>query len=201
MVQKKQGRDLRSRWGWIAAAAAIALGALILCPLRAAEKAKPDDLQKAISRAVSDLADDHPDVRELARQKLLALRRRDLAALRAVVQQRLPLTPAEADPLREIVTHVYLSDESYKSDATKGFVGVIFDAEHNEIEPETGGVEILHRMPGFCASRFLQDGDVVLGIGSNPAAMIEVRNYKNMTDEIQRHSAGQTVLFRLLRRG
>jgi hypothetical protein len=159
------------------------------------------ELRQAISRLVSDLADSRQDVRDAARQKLLALRRKDLTILRAVVQQRLPLSPAELEPLRDIVMHVYLSEESYVPDSSAGFVGVIFDPDQHESEFEGGGVEIRHRMPGFCGYRFLEDGDIVLAIGMNPRSLVEVHSHEEIISEVKRYSAGHTILFRLVRRG
>jgi hypothetical protein len=159
------------------------------------------ELRQSITRWVSQLADARQDVRDVARQKLLALRRKDLATLRGVVQQRLPLSPAELEPLRDIVLHVYLSEESYVADHSTGFVGVVFDDDQREIELETGAVEIRRRIPGFCGYRYLEDGDLVLAIGMNSNGMVEVRAHQDMISVVKQYSAGQTVLFRLLRRG
>jgi hypothetical protein len=159
------------------------------------------ELRQSIARWVTQLADARQDVRDVARQKLLALRRKDLATLRAVVQQRLPLSPAELEPLRDIVMHVYLSEESYMADHSTGFVGVVFDEDQREVELESGAVEIRRRIPGFCGWRYLEDGDLVLAIGMNPGNLVEVRAHQEMISEVKRYAAGQTVLFRLLRRG
>jgi hypothetical protein len=159
------------------------------------------ELRQSISRLVSDLADARQDVRDAARQKLLALRRKDLTILRAVLQQRLPLSPAELEPLRDIIMHVYLSEESFVPDSSTGFVGVIFDNDQHDTGLEGGGVEVRHRIPGFCGYRFLEDGDIILAIGMNPRALIEVRSCDEMISVIKQYSAGHTVLFRLVRRG
>ena len=173
-----------------------------MCFALAAQAADADrELRQSISRFVSDLADARQDVRDTARQKLLALRRKDLTILRAVVQQRLPLSPAELEPLRDIVMHVYLSEESYVPDNSAGFVGVVFDPDQHESEFEGGGVEIRRRIPGFCGYRFLENGDIVLAIGMNARSLVEVRSHEEIISEVKRYAAGQTVLFRVMRRG
>jgi hypothetical protein len=157
--------------------------------------------RETIVRALGQLGAEDQVTRDLGRSALLSLRRLDLPTLRDVLRQRMPLAPTESESLHEIVAHVYLSEESYPSDETVGFVGVIFDPDQKGADDDTGGVEIRRRLPGFCGYRYLEDGDVILGVGKTPAQVRELRSYEDMTEQIKQYPAGQRVLFRLLRRG
>jgi hypothetical protein len=170
----------------------------------AAPQARPVDpkLLRHVRAAFAGLNGDSAAAREQARQILMQLRRADLDALRVVVRERLPLAPEEAEGLRDIVTHVFLSSDSYDMDASKGFLGVMSDEEQIQGfgEPQCGGVEIRRRLPGFCAYRCFEDGDVVLSVG-NPPAVAELHSFTEMTLAVKSFSAGETVMFTLLRRG
>ena len=162
--------------------------------------ASNDPTTNRIRRALDDLTDKNPTIREQARHRLMTLSRNDLPALRAIVKENAPLSPAQVDGLQDIVTQVYLSDTSYPSDLTQGFLGVMFDLEQEAIELECGGVEIRRRIPGFCAFRELQDGDIVLSIG-NPPAVLTFRTSPQMTQAVKLCPAGRTIPFNILRRG
>jgi hypothetical protein len=164
--------------------------------------AAPDNpLLQNLRTTFSGLNDASPVVRERAQRKLMTLRRADLEALRAVVQERLPLTPAEAEGLRDIVTHVFLSASPYEMDPSRGFLGVVRDPEQLDgfEELETGGIEVRHRIPGFCAYRYFEDGDVILSVGNAPG--FEIHSFADMTHAVTSFSAGTTVPFAILRRG
>src|SRR5258706_2159962 len=168
-------------------------------PQEAARERVPDAARRRIGEWFSGLSDDDPAVREEATRKLLTMTRQDLPALRQVIKERRPLMPAEAEPLRDIVTHVYLSEDPYDRDEATGFVGVLFDEEQEYDKLPTGGGEVRRRLPGFCAARFLEDGDVILSIGDPPAMIL--RTSENMMQEIKRRSAGKRLTFLVLRRG
>ncbi len=182
-------------------AAAILLGLGALSSLNAADTpgALSDPAHSHIREWFNGLSDDDPAIREQACRLLLTLTRRDLPLLRAVVKERQPLMPAESEALRDIVTQIYLSEETYEGDQSHGFVGVIFDVEQQFEELPIGGVEVRQRMPGFCASRYLQDGDLILSVGNPPT--VAIRSHVDMTREVSRNSAGTPVTFLLLRRG
>ena len=55
------------------------------------------------------------------------------------------------------------------------------------------------RIPGFCAYRFLQNGDVIVGI--TEAAGKPIRKAKDLTDVIQVCRAGDTIHLEILRGG
>ncbi|HEV8291402.1 MAG TPA: hypothetical protein VGP94_05745, partial [Tepidisphaeraceae bacterium] len=68
---------------------------------------------------------EHPDgkVRERARERLMALKRDDLKMLAKVVGEFSPLEDQMVDTIKEIVTHVYLSEDVYEKEE-KGFLGI-----------------------------------------------------------------------------
>jgi hypothetical protein len=189
-----------SRSLWIGAWAIVLSLFAPLISLNAADAPPVDAAKNNLRAIVQQLNDPKPAARSEARQKLLNLKRKDLVDLRTVLQERLPLTPCESDGLYDIVTHVYLSDYSYIGENARGFLGVIFEDEQRDLEPECGGVEIRKRMPGFCGFRYFDDGDVVLAL-SSPQQTFEPHSYPDVQDAIKSFSAGQTVMFRILRRG
>lgn len=168
-------------------------------PTAGASDSKSGGIRQGMLRAFDQLSDDQPVVRDSARRRLMQLSRKDLSTLREIVKARLPLLPAEADSLHEIVTQSYLSDDSYPTEATHGFLGVVWPT-WDMWELECGGVEIRYRVPGFCAYRCFEDGDIILAIGE-PQDELELHDSKQMTDAVQSHAAGQRVLFKVLRRG
>lgn len=185
----------------------------------------PAELRAAMPKLFADLASNDPAARENARVTLMGMSRRDLAGFEQIVRENLPLVPAQAAVLREIVTHAFLSGEEYPAVEREGFLGVRLlevsvvsnkddqrdpqaqNDEPNPFDPRrplttgpaTTGVLIVERMPGFCGSRSLQDGDVVLGIVERPGE--PVRNPTEMRDKVTSFKAGETIHFQLLRQG
>lgn len=209
MMQKRGQRHGLKMWG-VALALSLAVtsgvGALAadqVSPVRVADStldSKSDGIRQNITHSLDQLSDDHPAYRDAARRRLMQLSRKDLSVLQEVIKARLPLLPSEADALHEIVIQAYLSDDSYLTEATRGFLGVLFGFDQEMGEPECGGVEIRFRVPGFCAYRCFEDGDIVLAIG-DPQDELELHNSSQMTVAVQSHAAGQRVLFKVLRRG
>ena len=163
------------------------------------ESAKDPAVEK-IRRSFAGLTDEDPDVRDEARRDLMGLTRKDLPTFRRVVIEHLPLAPAETDVLHDIVQQIYLADSSYSTESTQGFLGVSFGIGGRVTEPPSGGVEILYRLPGFCAYRFFEDGDVVMALG-DPPDEVEPRNSDDMTKLVKVHAPGQKLTFKILRRG
>jgi len=188
-----------------------------------ATRPSPKELRAQIPKLFSDLANADPAVRENARVSLMGISRVDLDRLEQLVRENLPLVPAQAAVIREIVTHVYLSGEVYEAFEDRGFLGVRMlevsivskqeaDAanalvqEENPFDPrrplsgvQTTGVLIMERMPGFAGARAMLDGDVVLGIVERPDAPI--RSHTDMRDAVVSFKAGDTIRFQLLRQG
>lgn len=181
------------------------------------------DVRAQLPKLFADLANSDPAVRETARLSLMGVARPDLSAFEKVVRENLPLVPAQAAVLREIVTHAYLASDGYPATDREGFLGVRLlevgvvskqddqeppaEIEINPFDPRrpltsgppTTGVLIVERMPGFCGARSLQDGDVVLGIVERPGQPI--RNPSEMRDAVTGFRAGETIHFQLLRQG
>jgi hypothetical protein len=110
---------------------------------------------------------DHPDgrMREKARERLMELRRGDLPALAEVIGEFRPLEPQTVALLKEIVTHVYLSEDNYEKEA-HGFLGISMPRQNDGEDRMQVMVE--SRMPGFGGFAALRDGDVILDIADSP---------------------------------
>src|SRR2546430_6798694 len=109
---------------------------------------------------------EHPDgkVRELAREKLMGLKRGDLKMLAKVVGEFAPLEDQMVDTIKEIVTHVYLSEDVYDKEE-KGFLGITMPRPSDEDRMQ---VMVETRMPGFGGYAGLRDGDVILDVVGQP---------------------------------
>src|SRR5438045_6545092 len=121
----------------------------------------------AIATWFGDLANRDPAVREKARSNLMGLKRDDLRALRNVVKESRPLAPSQAIVLRDVVMHVFLTGEAYAGNRRSGFLGVQLVSNFpvgDGTEPPEPGVVVVHRMPGVCAVRALQDAAMRLGV-------------------------------------
>src|SRR5688572_9419434 len=79
---------------------------------------------EAMRQWFDDLDDPDATVRERARVSLMGMRRRDLPAFQKLVRENLPLMPAQAAVLRQLVIHVYLAGEPYETAGAQGFLGV-----------------------------------------------------------------------------
>ena len=130
----------------------------------------------SMGKALSDLASADATIRESARVHLMRLNRDDLPALEKLVRHARPLAPAQAVALRQIVREVYLAGEEYEKKGNQGFLGILMDAAslnnhdlpQQSDRPAAPGVVVADRIPGFCASRMLVDGDVILGTTDPP---------------------------------
>jgi hypothetical protein len=153
---------------------------------------------------------------------MLDLTRADLPALKRVVEQSRPIAPSQVGALRDVVTHVYLTGETYPCEPRIAFLGVFqpvlesvdvarpdagrverVDADGDmvvtDLGPASTGVPIESRIPGFCAFRSLRDGDVVLGV-IDPAPR-RMRDWRELTLAIQTFPAAQTITLEVLRQG
>ena len=157
---------------------------------------------KTIHSTLSRLASEDAIKREEARHELMGLQRADLPALKQAIRLALPLEPSQSAVLRDIVTHVYLSGDSYSSQGD-GFLGVTLP---NYLYPEQRallslerGVAVVTRLPGFCAFRMLQDGDIIISLSSHPD--VEFKTPEQLTAIVKTARAGQTVTFDVIRHG
>jgi hypothetical protein len=141
---------------------------------------------------------DHPDgrVRERAREKLMGIRRTDLGVLAEVMAEFRPLEQQTVRLMKEIVTHVYLTEDEYDREA-RGFLGISMPRQ-GEIE-ERMQVIVESRMPGFGGFAALRDGDVILDIVESPQPQPLSRD--NFIDAIKAMRPERTVKLKVLRQG
>ena len=183
-------------------ALATLMGVMLAAPparVRAQESlSRPAGTQ--VRKWLAELADPDPEVRERAATDLMGLRRRELPVLESAVEDSRPLSPSQAVALRDIVMQVYLAGEQFDGEAAHGFMGLRWPSS-DEYSPLRPGVVVVERLPGFCAYRMLQDGDVILAIDELPDAVLLTRT--NLIQALQnpKISAGTTLHFRVLRRG
>ncbi len=159
----------------------------------------------------ADLAAGDSAVRDNAYSELLGLARQDLPALREVVEQSRPVAPSQAGALREVVTHVYLSGETYDAEPRAGFLGLLMPTL-DSVEVQRGeagegmiqrraptGVPIDFRIPGFCGFRALREGDVLLAIVSPVARPLP--DWRALSPAVRAFAAGKVITFEVLRQG
>src|SRR4051794_25386508 len=152
----------------------------------------------------TDLANRDASVREQARIALMGISRDDLAQLRTLVEKTRPLAPSQAMVLREIVQQVYQATEPYEAvEGRPGVLGLPLPPRAIAIdgsdEDSQGGGVVTERIPGFCAYRFLQDGDVIVGMTEVPEKPIRTSN--DLTELVKQFKGGETVHFQVIRAG
>jgi hypothetical protein len=162
----------------------------------------------SIQALVGQLAEGGYETRESARVALMGLKRSQLELLREAVKQSLPLAPGQVAVLHDIVTQVYLTGDIYESvDASPGFLGVslpsVYRAEDRGLLSLERGVAVVARVPGFCAYRMLQNGDVILSMRPLRGQPIrfETPDPDLLMESVKAVRAGQTITFEVLRQG
>lgn len=161
--------------------------------------------ENQIAAWFTELANRDSSRRDAARQNLMGLSRADLPTLRAIVQKNHPLAPSQAAALRDIVTQVFLSGETYNPVPQHAFLGVTYQgyvpgapADIDDGNPQAG-VVVTDRIPGFPAYRALQNGDVIMGATEMGDDII------SRTDELQglinTYHDGDTIHLKILRAG
>ena len=162
----------------------------------------------SIKRMIAQLADDNYQTREAVRVALMGLGRTELPLLREAVKQSLPLELSQTAVLRDIVTQVYLAGEAYEPEkGASGFLGIGLaslgrDEDQGLLSLERG-VAVVSRIPGFCAFRELQTGDVILAMISG-TRKIEFKSPDPndlFRPAVMAVGAGQTIHFEVLRQG
>jgi hypothetical protein len=188
---------------------------LALPPLIAAERTpttapttRPAANVASIRQLVGQLAEGGYETREAARVALMGLKRSELELLRDAVKQSLPLEPSQIAVLHDIVSHVYLTGDLYEStDASPGFLGVslpsVYRAEDRGLLSLERGVAVVARVPGFCAYRMLQNGDVILSMRPpvGQPVRFETPDPDLLMASVKAIRAGQTITFEVLRQG
>ena len=177
---------------------------VVSCGVVSFASSPPASQPDKITTWFSDLANKDASVREQARVGLMGISRDDLQTLRKLVETNRPLAPSQAMALREIVTQVYQATEAYEALEDKpGFLGVplrdasiVLDSTDDDTQ---AGVLVTDRIPGFCAYRFLQNGDVIVGITEAPGKPI--RKAMDLTEIIKLCKGGETIHLEILRGG
>ncbi len=142
----------------------------------------------------NQLADSNPDAREQARINLMGLSRADLATLRQIVAETRPLRASQSAVLYDIVAHAYSAGEPYDSREVGCVLGV--QLAPSEDPP---GVRVAERFPGFCAYRYLRDGDVIVGVAELPGVVLNApRALSNVLSQLR---GGTRVSLQVLRNG
>lgn len=178
-------------------------------------------LHASIATAFAALNDADPAARENARLQLMDLAVQDRASLEKVVRESLPLAPAQANALKEIVCHSAAAVGGYRVTTQDGFLGVklgeviIATPPPGEQEPAAqaldaselprngrgySGVVIVERMPGFVGARMFHDGDIIIGLDM-PPRHVPVRTAGELKGYVQLFGPGQTAKFVIMRQG
>ena len=147
--------------------------------------------QPDVRSAFAALADADAAVRDAARDELMSLNSGKLTQLLSVVRESLPLQPAQASALKEIVTFIYLSGQPYEK-TREGFLGIQMPREEDVAVVAT-------RLAGFPGVRYLQDGDIILDLQEAPLAP-PVRQ-RAFSDAVRKFKAGQVIHLKILRHG
>lgn len=142
----------------------------------------------------NQLTDSNPDTREQARVNLMGLNRADLSTLRQIVAESRPLRAAQSAVLYDIVTHAYAAGEPYGGRE----VGCVLGVQLAPSDDPTG-VRVAERFAGFCAYRFLRDGDVIVGIVEAPGVVLNAPG--NLSSVLGRVPRGTRLTFEVMRNG
>jgi hypothetical protein len=173
---------------------------VVSCGVASADSTTQPD---SVTQWFSDLSNSDAAQRERAKIELMGISRNQLAELAKLIERKHPLAPSQALVLHEIVVQVYLANEPYVADPTgAAFLGVRYAATAfliNGQEPEQLGTVVQERVPGFCAYRYLQDGDVIVGFEEMPDRPI--RQGDDLRTVISNLRAGDTVHVQIIRGG
>jgi PDZ domain len=163
-----------------------------------------------IANWFADLANRDASRRDAARQNLMGLSRDDLPTLESLVKtlakKNHALAPSQAAALRDIVTQVFLSGESFTAlPGNTGFLGVSFPgyapgdpADIDDGTPQTG-IVVINRIPGFPGYRYLQNGDIIMG--ATEMGDESINRAQDLSGFISSYHDGDTVHLKILRAG
>ncbi len=158
----------------------------VFTPSRADSPAsKPVDRHAAIQQWFDDLKNEDPAVRSDARFQLLGISREDLGVLKSIIKQSLPIHPAQAIVLHDMVVHIYLAGETYEPAGT-AFIGIY-------------QMEATNCIPGFVAFRMLETGDMIVGVGEWSSA--SACDISQMKSALVNTHPGENVRITVNRRG
>ena len=115
--------------------------------------------------------------------------------LAKVVAEFTPLEDQMVDTIKEVVTHVYLSEDVYDKEQ-KGFLGITMPRPGDEDRMQ---VMVESRMAGFGGYAALRDGDVILDIVGQPLPQPLDRDV--FIDVIKAMRPGSIARLKVLRQG
>lgn len=165
----------------------------------------------ALEKFLDQLNDKEAGVRLDARRSMMRYRKADLPLIKDAVAAKAPLTPGQAQLLREAVTHIVLASLPYPA-TDRGFLGVTLQLPpgndyatvslyHGVRVEETSqpiiGMMVYDPIPGLSAYEFLEEWDVITRINDS----MPLRSVSDFTQLIQGFSAGETVRMQVIRRG
>jgi hypothetical protein len=156
----------------------------------------------------ADLASPDAAVRDKAQTQLMGISRRDLDALRTLIQASRPLASSQEAALHDIVVHVFLATETYEAANDQSFLGVRWAAQDEMIggtEPLATGVSVEERIPGFPGFQMLRQADLILGIIVNadtPMEMLRPTPLKRaLQDAVKSAPTDHPIVMLVLRQG
>jgi len=170
-------------------------------PAAVPARLSPAELAVSVQTWFGDLTHADAAVRSEAITNLMALKADELPVLQKVVQQSMPLAPAQASVLKQIVTQAYLASCPYDADPQAGFLGVHPEIAMISFRDDGGaqGVYVTSRMVGFVGARMLRDGDLILSILERPEAPLA--QFSGFSTAVSGLGAGTVVHFQVLREG
>lgn len=184
---------------WAVACRAALLLALAI-PAVPSIAAAADPTARDVRGWLADLSSRQPSRRETAHRELMSLSRPGLDLLRDAIKERARELGPEEDLLHDVVVQAFLATEVYAFNKDQGFLGVQFDNDQLNEDSPYDGVEIRHIIPGLCASKYLEEGDVVLDV-SVEKEQRPMRSAGEMMMVIGSLPAGQQLSVTLIRRG
>lgn len=165
----------------------------------------PPQKMEQVRKWLIGLADPDPAVREDSRYELMGLTRADLPALRLAAERYRPLERSLLENLRDIVTHVYLTEDPEVKRVNLGFLGIDLPSQDAPLPDDSKLIiTITARMKGFAGYRALRNGDVIVDIEEAPlpARATDPRVIVQLfIDGIMSFPPGQTVHLKVLRQG
>lgn len=136
-------------------------------------------------------------VRDGAREMLMLLRRDELPKLLEAARAAGKLSSAQTALLREIVQHVYLTQEHGFAGIGAGFVGVSGPGGGSGSPAVVQG-----RTIGYDAYRVLREGDTVVGMQrTQDAEMRPIENFDALRTIVGNTRPGEWLLVRVIRNG
>ena len=171
----------------------------LTCVLANAAEQRPTDLAHWLTLLNSR----EPALRSEGRQQLMGESTADLEQLRRLLTAK-PCPPAQVDALEDVVTYVVArANIGATADSGKPFLGVEFADDDFSIvtqdQQRPCGVPI-RPLPGFVSYRYLQDGDVIIGLGTGKDLKLTPTR-EDFAPALSNYSAGDKITLHVQRGG